>query len=356
MNTLAPKKEIVRLRLALIVGALLLCCFVWADIVLVPTKLHALYFYNRFTYQLPIIVAIIAFSFTRYFYANRFLILTLLMVLLTYTNYWLIYQLWERSEFVFPYEGTILYAFYCVFALGINYRLAILASTVNALGFVGLMVIAPVYGERVFISAAFVTGSLFICAYAKYRLDYAISLLASTNKKLATLSRVDPLTNLLNRRALMQSGEKLLSLAHRESLHIAVIMLDLDDFKQYNDSFGHQQGDDAIVAQADIMREVFQRETDILGRYGGEEFMIIVSGLDSDSVGHRCKQIKQSWQSREMKHANGATHDWVTCSIGAVVLSPAKQLSLDELVTKADGALYKAKHAGKNTFEVVTLS
>ena len=356
MNTLAPNKEIVRLRLALIIGAVLLCCFVWADIVLVPNELHALYLYNRFTCQLPIIVAIIVFSFTRYFYPNRFLILTLLMVLLTYTNYWLIYQLWARSGFVFPYEGTILYAFYCVFALGINYRLAILASTVNALGFIGLMIIAPVYDERVFISAAFVTGSLFICAYAKYRLDYAISLLASTNEKLATLSRVDPLTGLLNRRALMESGEKLLSLGHRESLHIAVIMLDLDDFKQYNDSFGHQQGDDAIVAQADIMREVFQRETDILGRYGGEEFMIVVSGLDSENVLHRCEQIKRSWQSRGMEHANGATHNWVTCSIGAVVMAPAAQLSLDELVTKADSALYKAKHAGKNTFEVVTLS
>lgn len=356
MNTVAPKKEVLRLRLALIIGAILISGFVWAHLVLLPEKLHAIYFYNRFLYQVPIIATVIGFSFSRYFYPNRYWLLTLLMVFLTYTNYWLIYQLWVQHGFMFPYEGTILYAFYCVFALGISYKLAIWASAINALGFISLMLIAPVYGERVFISSAFVTGSLFICAYAKYRLDYAMSLLAAMNKQLSTLSRVDPLTNLLNRRALMQSSEKLLSLAHRESLHMAVFMLDLDDFKAYNDTFGHQKGDDAIVMQADIMRDVFQRETDILGRYGGEEFMVVVSGLNADKVTQRCQQIKQSWQSRALKHADNATYKWVTCSIGAVVLAPDNNLTLDGLVKEADKALYAAKRAGKNTYEVVTLS
>ena len=62
----------------------------------------------------------------------------------------------------------------------------------------------------------------------------------------------------------MKEGERLLSLSKRQNLSFAVFMLDLDDFKKYNDAFGHQQGDDAIVAQADVMRAVFQRQTDIL--------------------------------------------------------------------------------------------
>ena len=253
MEVVTKHKEILRLRVALIIGALLLASFILADIVLLPSPLYEFYLQNRLLYQIPVIFAVIALSFSKFFYAARSWIFAGLMVMLTFANYVLIYQSWVLYEFAFPYEGTILYAFYCVFALGVTYKLALAASTISIAGFIGLMVIAPVYGDRVMISTSFVVGSLFICAYAKYRLDRIVILLKSTNKKLNTLSREDPLTHLLNRRALMKEGERLLSLSKRQNLSFAVFMLDLDDFKKYNDAFGHQQGDDAIVAQADAV-------------------------------------------------------------------------------------------------------
>ena len=232
MEVVTKHKEILRLRVALIIGALLLASFILADMVLLPSPLYEFYLQNRLLYQIPVIFAVIALSFSKFFYAARSWIFAGLMVMLTFANYVLIYQSWVLYEFAFPYEGTILYAFYCVFALGVTYKLALAASTISIAGFIGLMVIAPVYGDRVMISTSFVVGSLFICAYAKYRLDRIVILLKSTNKKLNTLSREDPLTHLLNRRALMKEGERLLSLSKRQNLSFAVFMLDLDDFKK----------------------------------------------------------------------------------------------------------------------------
>ncbi len=352
MDVVSPHKETVRLRLALIVGALLICGFMWADIVLLPDNLHDTYFFNRLYFQVPTIVLVVGLSYAPFFYAKRHWIFTLLMVVPTLSNFGLIHQSWIEANFAFPYEGTILYAFYCVFALGITFKLALLAALINVIGFVLLMVVSPVYGERVMISSAFVAGSLFICVYAKYRLDRVMELLVSSNKKLAKLSRIDSLTNLLNRRALMQRSEALLSLSIRQSLDFAVIMLDLDDFKKYNDAFGHQKGDDVIVMQADLMREIFKRQTDVLGRYGGEEFMVVVSGLTRQQVYSKCEQMSMLWQSRSIAHADTATHRWVTCSIGIACMEKGKSTSLEALIQTADKALYEAKSAGKNTIKL----
>jgi|TARA_B110000211_G_scaffold62534_1_gene71210 diguanylate cyclase (GGDEF)-like protein len=356
VEVVTKHKEILRLRVALIIGALLLASFILADMVLLPSPLYEFYLQNRLLYQIPVIFAVIALSFSKFFYAARSWIFAGLMVMLTFANYVLIYQSWVLYEFAFPYEGTILYAFYCVFALGVTYKLALAASTISIAGFIGLMVIAPVYGDRVMISTSFVVGSLFICAYAKYRLDRIVILLKSTNKKLNTLSREDPLTHLLNRRALMKEGERLLSLSKRQNLSFAVFMLDLDDFKKYNDAFGHQQGDDAIVAQADVMRAVFQRQTDILGRYGGEEFMVIVSGVSARQVEQSCQQILDTWDEKALPHAPNASAKTVSCSIGAVVVNNVKRQTLEGLINQADNELYQAKAAGKGTYLLSTLS
>ena len=122
MEVVTKHKEILRLRVALIIGALLLASFILADMVLLPSPLYEFYLQNRLLYQIPVIFAVIALSFSKFFYAARSWIFAGLMVMLTFANYVLIYQSWVLYEFAFPYEGTILYAFYCVFALGVNYK------------------------------------------------------------------------------------------------------------------------------------------------------------------------------------------------------------------------------------------
>ena len=344
--------ELRRLRIALIIGAVLVLLFMAADLVLIPSSMFELYIFDRLLLQFPIVIAVIVLSFWRDFIRYRAYIFAGLLVALSYSNYWLIWVCWEEHNFIFPYEGTILYAFFCVFALGIPFKLAIAANVINIFGFLGLMWLAPVYGDRVLISAAFVTGSLFICVYAKYRLDRSVRKLKETNDRLLKLSKFDPLTDLLNRRALRDQSEKLLALSKRHNVSMAVLMLDLDDFKKYNDSFGHQQGDEAIKVQARIMKEVLKRETDILGRYGGEEFIVVLSDINKEQVEKHAQAILNKWNDTKLKHADGAKHSFMSCSIGVAYANSVGELSIDRLIDEADKALYEAKEKGKAQYVV----
>ncbi|MCZ8530932.1 GGDEF domain-containing protein [Alteromonas sp. PRIM-21] len=341
-----------RLRIALIIGAVLVLVFMAADIVLLPSSMYELYTFDRLLLQFPIILIVVVLSFWREFMRYRAYIFAGLLIALSYSNYWLIWVCWEEHNFIFPYEGTILYAFFCVFALGIPFKLAASANVINILGFLGLMWLAPVYGDRVPISAAFVSGSLFICVYARYRLDRSVRMLKETNDRLLKLSKFDPLSDLLNRRALRDQSEKLLALSKRHDVSMAVLMLDLDDFKKYNDSFGHQQGDEAIKEQARIMKQVFKRETDILGRYGGEEFIVVLSDISKEQVEKHAQTLLDKWERAQLKHAEGAKHPFMSCSIGVAYASTVGEISIDWLIDEADKVLYEAKEKGKAQYVV----
>ena len=341
-----------RLRIALIIGAVLVLVFMAADIVLLPSSMYELYTFDRLLLQFPIILIVVVLSFWREFMRYRAYIFAGLLIALSYSNYWLIWVCWEEHNFIFPYEGTILYAFFCVFALGIPFKLAASANVINILGFLGLMWLAPVYGDRVPISAAFVSGSLFICVYARYRLDRSVRMLKETNDRLLKLSKFDPLSDLLNRRALRDQSEKLLALSKRHDVSMAVLMLDLDDFKKYNDSFGHQQGDEAIKEQARIMKQVFKRETDILGRYGGEEFIVVLSDISKEQVEKHAQTLLDKWERAQLKHAEGAKHPFMSCSIGVAYASKVSEISIDWLIDEADKVLYEAKEKGKAQYVV----
>ncbi len=345
--------ELLRLRIALIIGAVLVLAFMAADLMLIPHSMYELYVFDRLLLQLPIVLVVVVLSFWRKFIQYRACTFAALLIALTYSNYWLIWVCWEEHNFIFPYEGTILYAFYCVFALGITFKLALAANVINILGFFGLMWVAPVYGDRVPISMAFVLGSLFICVYARYRLDRSVHMIKETNDRLLKLSKYDPLSDLLNRRALREQSEKLLAFSKRHKVSMAVMMLDLDDFKKYNDSFGHQQGDEAIKVQARIMKQVFKRETDILGRYGGEEFIVVLSDIEQSQVEKHCDALLGKWKEAALEHAQEAKHPLMSCSIGVVFAYSVDEMTIDCLIDEADKALYDAKEKGKAQYVLV---
>lgn len=348
-------KDLIRLRVALVIGALIVACFMVADFLLLPSTMHSLYTYDRLFIQIPIIFAVVLLSFWRRFEYYQAYIFTALLVLLTYSNYWLILVCWQEFQFAFPYEGTILYAFYCVFALGIPFRFAITSAVINIAGFIVLMWLAPAYGDRMPISIGFVAASLFTCSYAKYRLDSSLSLLKKTNDRLTKLSKFDPLTELLNRRALRNQSESLLAYARRHNVSLAVLMLDLDDFKKYNDKFGHQQGDEVIRQQASILKNIFKRETDIVGRYGGEEFVVVLSDVDDEKLVQICENLLKDWKEENVPHAPSAVNAIMSCSIGAVMTKKPNDITIDGLIDIADKALYTAKDKGKARFEIAQM-
>lgn len=351
-SKIISSRDIQLLRLNSLIGGVLIALFMIGDLQMVPGELAAVYFENRVFVQLPIALALFLFTFHPSF--SRFAQPAFLLAILglTYTNYYLIHVAWDRAGFSFPYEGTLLYAFFGFFVLGLRLGYSLCLMALSSLGFIGLMMLDPVYGDRTFMNVGFVVGSLLIGVIGRYRLDSLIDKLEVANETLLTLSTTDPLTELFNRRAFTEKSERLFDLQRRSGQSLTVFIMDLDHFKQFNDRYGHQAGDRAIRCQADIMRTVFKRQTDFLGRYGGEEFIAVTLGHGPDEARRQAAEVLALWQKTATASADSPSGDFLSCSIGICQGSAADFDSLEDMILAADQALYCAKNMGRGRFVV----
>ncbi|MBA4502675.1 sensor domain-containing diguanylate cyclase [Marinobacterium marinum] len=186
---------------------------------------------------------------------------------------------------------------------------------------------------------------------AEQQLEEANRHLQQMNAELERLSVTDALTGLANRRCFDQQLVQEWQRAERDGNMLAVIMADVDCFKAYNDTYGHQQGDECLHRVARAMSACLQRSSDVVARYGGEEFVMLLPGLD----GRQAERL--AWKLLTVVRALGIEHDGaeagvVTLSLGVASLSPNSSLHPDGLVGLADSALYAAKAAGRNTVQV----
>lgn len=162
-------------------------------------------------------------------------------------------------------------------------------------------------------------------------------------RELERLASKDPLTGLSNRRELMEVMRRSLAQAQRYDQDLVALMLDIDDFKQLNDQYGHQGGDAVLVAIADLFRDE-SRASDVVGRYGGEEFMVLMPQT-SPAEGQRfAERLLAALRATDVK-LNGDNKS-VTCSIGIAVARPEDRV--DDLIGRADEAMYRAKAQGKD--------
>lgn len=162
---------------------------------------------------------------------------------------------------------------------------------------------------------------------------------------LRTQSIRDPLTTLFNRRYLEVSLVRELARAERRSLALAVLMLDLDHFKQFNDTYGHDAGDALLTEFAEVLKRTTRSE-DIACRYGGEEFTVILLESDVDAARNRAEQIRVATAAMAVEHRRQKLGR-VSVSIG-VALFPQDARTAEDLLRRADTALYQAKNAGRD--------
>ncbi len=158
---------------------------------------------------------------------------------------------------------------------------------------------------------------------------------------------VDDLTGVANRRR--YEGESLAKWreAMRFSLPFSVCMFDIDKFKLYNDTFGHQAGDKVIAAVAQTVSSYFHRATDLFARYGGEEFVAVFVGNDGQSAFEFLKTVRQAVEDLHIPH-NSPVCQWVTISVGGASVVPKSGDSYDTYLKLADAMLYDAKRLGRN--------
>ncbi len=172
--------------------------------------------------------------------------------------------------------------------------------------------------------------------------------LEAANRQLATLSATDGLTGLANRRRFDAYWGEEWQRALRQATPLAVIMVDVDQFKRYNDQYGHQQGDECLRQVGSTLRATVRRAGELVARYGGEEFVVVMPGATVEQARETAEAIRVAIQATAMAHATSTVADVVTVSLGVAVGTPAPTEDRERLVEEADVALYEAKKQGRN--------
>ena len=171
--------------------------------------------------------------------------------------------------------------------------------------------------------------------------------LEALNEELQRLTLADGLTGIANRRYFDEYIEKEWRTELRQQKPLSLIMADIDFFKSYNDTYGHQSGDDCLTTVARTISNSIRRSTDMAARYGGEEFAVVLPYTDLDGAMQVAETIRK--QVEDLRIENRQTEGgYVTISLGVFSMIPSAQESPVSLISMADKALYQAKHAGRN--------
>lgn len=172
--------------------------------------------------------------------------------------------------------------------------------------------------------------------------------LVEINIELQRLTNVDGLTGLSNRRYFNEYIAGQWKLAIREQSPFSLLMIDVDNFKRYNDTYGHLAGDEVLKSVAGAMQKSFLRPTDLAARFGGEEFVVILPATPSAGVQSLGEKVRGNVEALHIAHSGSTVGAHLTISVGGASTIPKKEDSFLALIATADAALYEAKESGKN--------
>jgi len=172
--------------------------------------------------------------------------------------------------------------------------------------------------------------------------------LERANVLLERLSNSDGLTGIPNRRYFDYMFKKLLASGTRLSIPISLLLMDIDNFKLFNDTYGHLAGDDCLKLISGAIHDTIKRESDFIARYGGEEFVIVLFGVEPKTAAELAENIREHIFGLKIPHSASPVSQWVTVSIGVVSCVPEPSVSPENMINRADKALYAAKSHGKN--------
>ncbi len=173
------------------------------------------------------------------------------------------------------------------------------------------------------------------------------------NDMLEKLSMYDGLTNIRNRRFFDETFEKTFNEIKRDKKSLAVLMIDIDFFKPYNDNYGHGQGDETLRKVAKALEKTIKRPSDFVARYGGEEFVILLKDINKDGVEAVANNLLNAVRELKITHEFSKIENYVTISIGASFYNSSSDITKLELLLKADETLYSVKNSGRNNFAIL---
>jgi diguanylate cyclase (GGDEF)-like protein len=208
----------------------------------------------------------------------------------------------------------------------------------------GISIILPMeklWQEERTINVALIFGHTCLWLLGVVGILVGVRNLDRANAQIITLMHTDPLTGLANRRFFTDMLEKAMAFANRHQQHLSLIMVDLDDFKVINDTYGHETGDQVLTSFAQLMNG-FIRKEDVAARFGGEEFILMLPGTDLEQVAIMAERLRTQMENVTFSTSQSR----VTASFGITQYRPDD--TFETLINRVDDALYAAKKAGKN--------
>jgi len=168
------------------------------------------------------------------------------------------------------------------------------------------------------------------------------------NLKLKLIANSDALTKIANRRRFDDYLAIEWQRHYRENQPLSMILIDIDYFKNYNDHYGHQSGDECLIRVAQTLAQLTLRPKDLVARYGGEEFAVILPNTNTEHALVVAEYIREAVEGLTLPHAKSDVSQYVTISLGVAGLIPGAETTLKDLINQADNALYSAKRQGRN--------
>ncbi len=245
--------------------------------------------------------------------------------------------------------GYVMAIFYIFFFVGLRFYAAFFVATTL---FLSLLVFGLVSAEppQGFAKDVLLAGfGTIMGATGLYNLEYSQRSAFLKEKELIHIASNDPLTGLANRKAFDEHLHRMWQHCASLESSLAVALIDIDHFKAYNDTYGHQHGDRCLSRVADVLKAAFRRPLDITARYGGEEFVVVMPDIDHAKARERIEDVRAMIDRLTLEHSSSPTAPVVTVSAGVALVWPHKtSRSIAGLIQTADTALYEAKSAGRN--------
>ena len=239
------------------------------------------------------------------------------------------------------------------FFLGLRYRTALFTSVLTAASFVVHAALCGLALPVALRSIAFLLIALAGCAVAARHLERLSRTSFLETRLISQLAQHDTLTGLKNRRVFDEHLARLWPQAVAERRTLAILLIDVDHFKAYNDYYGHQAGDGSLCRIADCLQSKVRGPLDVLSRYGGEEFVAMLADVDIDQATAVADRMRRCVQELGIEHRGSTTSGIITISIGVAVIEPSPTRLPRGALQLADQALYAAKISGRNRVRVM---
>jgi diguanylate cyclase (GGDEF)-like protein len=169
-------------------------------------------------------------------------------------------------------------------------------------------------------------------------------------------AREDQLTAIANRLHFKEASELEWRRCKRNQQSYSLILLDIDEFKSYNDTYGHVAGDACLVQVAKLLLKVVGRAGDLVARYGGEEFILLLPATDAIGAVHVAGVVRQCLQDQQIPHSGSSVCTYLTVSLGVATCIPHANLQVDDVIQAADEALYESKRQGRDRLTAVSIN